>query len=584
MVKRNTIRIVFVVLAFSLRPSTGQSQTVVYVDDDAPPGWYDPTHVATIQEGVDLAAPEDTVFVLSGLYVETVTIDKTLSLIGQSNATTIVDGSGVGDVVHVSADWVRISDLAITNSGADSWEGYWDSGIELDHVDHCEVDSCIFRDNEAGLCLYGSSHNTILGCSFSSNHVGIVFTESYARGWEENFDNAIRYNDVYHNTSSGIRFEHTGITYHHSNHIEGNRISHNSVGISMIMSQENEISSNAIFDNSGYGVALSMCMAGGEFNEFHHNQFISNNAGGVQASQYTDGYATNYWYSEWDLEGNYWSDYTGPDDDGDGIGDIPYDIDGGEAQDFFPLMELHLCGNGTCGPDEDPCACARDCVRNPRPETPFAVPKNRYLSFRAATGDGQEAVQVEFLSLPGYEYAEGRIMWVQEPHPVTEDAGSSANWPPPTFWLAELGCTPFYTYWTTYGVVDVYDDAIIPGATFGLRAIHESCDPTNAANYSSALEVSMSAVGDLVGICDVTPCTPPQGVVDFVDVVAVVDKFKNDPSAPRKARSDLINSDISQPRPDQKVDFLDICYCVEAFRSVPRPPPGPPINDPCSGS
>jgi hypothetical protein len=53
----------------------------VYVDDDADPGWYDATHVRTIQEGIDNATAGDTVFVYNGTYYENVVVDKTLDLI-----------------------------------------------------------------------------------------------------------------------------------------------------------------------------------------------------------------------------------------------------------------------------------------------------------------------------------------------------------------------------------------------------------------------------------------------------------------------------------------------------------------------
>jgi len=130
-------------------------------------------------------------------------------------------------------------------------------------------------------------------------------------------------------------------------------------------------------------------------------------------------------------------------------------------------------------------------------------------------------------------------------------------------------------------MVDVYDDAFVPGATLQITAIDTACDTAHAASYSSALVIDLSAVGDVVGDCSVTPCTPPQGVVDFVDISAVVDKFRNLPSAPRKARADLLNSTVSQPKPDKKVDFVDIGYCVDAFRSNAAALPGPPLTDPC---
>ncbi|MGD2110650.1 MAG: M4 family metallopeptidase [Phycisphaerae bacterium] len=207
--------------------------------------------------------------------------------------------------------------------------------------------------------------------------------------------------------------------------------------------------------------------------------------------------------------------------------------------------------------------------------------RNRYLTFVPGNSAQNTALRVTFSSLPGYEYAEGRTMWVQEPHTVTEASGSSDPTPAPTFWAAGLGCQPHYTDWSAYGKVDVYDDAVIPGATFAVQAIDEGCETAHAPSYSAALSMSLSAVGDVGGDCDVTPCSSPQGVVDFVDITAVVDKFKNEPDAVLKARADLRNSTTTLAKPDQKVDFVDISYCVEAFAATAEALPGPPMTDPC---
>jgi len=231
----------------------------------------------------------------------------------------------------------------------------------------------------------------------------------------------------------------------------------------------------------------------------------------------------------------------------------------------------------------DSCPASSPAVQDNSPSPPDtgSGTKNRYLSFAAGDPGRMQAVRVTITSLPGFEYAEGRAAWVQEPVTVTEASGSSGPSPEPTHLRASLGCTPFYADWSAYGVVDVIDDGIIPGGTFTLGVIQENCSLGDESAYSAPIELITSATGDIVGDCGVNPCSAPQGVVDFVDISAVVSKFRNEAAAPRKARADLINSDVAVAVPDGKVDFVDISYCVDAFRNAAPPPPGPPLVDPC---
>ena len=60
-----------------------------------------------------------------------------------------------------------------------------------------------------------------------------------------------------------------------------------------------------------------------------HNNFMENNQ-----NAYDEG--TNIWDDG--ERGNYWDDYTGEDSNGDGIGDTPYPIPGGDNQDNYPMM------------------------------------------------------------------------------------------------------------------------------------------------------------------------------------------------------------------------------------------------------
>jgi len=67
-------------------------------------------------------------------------------------------------------------------------------------------------------------------------------------------------------------------------------------------------------------------------NSIYSNNFINNN---LQIFADTD--SVNDWNITVAGKGNYWSNYTGVDNDGDGIGDTPYVIDENN-QDNYPLM------------------------------------------------------------------------------------------------------------------------------------------------------------------------------------------------------------------------------------------------------
>lgn len=289
-----------------------------------------PGDYPTVQQGIDACSAYDTVMVADGIYNENLDISVPICLFGQSRDNTIIDASSAGDVVFIDIDDVFVRNFTIRNSGLE------DAGIEISFADSCLVDLCRLEDNYSGIDLYGSSFNTIRRSIFSSNQDGILFREDYSAPTGDNFQNVIRNNIIENNLNFGIDFAHTGATYHSHNVIKGNRIVSNVIGISTIVSQENEISCNEIIGNSGYGAAHAMCMGGGELNEFHHNNFLGNNGDSVQASD--TGGGQDRWYSILDAHGNHWSDYTGQDADGDGIGDTPYYIDGGESQDIFPLM------------------------------------------------------------------------------------------------------------------------------------------------------------------------------------------------------------------------------------------------------
>jgi parallel beta-helix repeat protein len=87
---------------------------------------------------------------------------------------------------------------------------------------------------------------------------------------------------------------------------------------------------NTFFDNDIFSGAYGLFIWQSFNNSIFHNSFLGN---GSQVFCYDN--STNFWNS--DLEGNYWSNYTGLDADSNGIGDTPFIIDSTD-RDNYPLM------------------------------------------------------------------------------------------------------------------------------------------------------------------------------------------------------------------------------------------------------
>ena len=107
--------------------------------------------------------------------------------------------------------------------------------------------------------------------------------------------------------------------------LEGFTIKNGTKGIMLNNSSKNTIKENTIINNN-YGIYIDNKSTN---NTIYQNNFIDNTKNAYDLS-------TNFW--NFSSNGNYWDDYIGSDENDDGIGDIPYNISGGDSQDMYPLM------------------------------------------------------------------------------------------------------------------------------------------------------------------------------------------------------------------------------------------------------
>jgi len=263
----------------------------------------------------------------------------------------IANGTLWSDGIDVSNDANHNTISANTLSNNDRGIGVWNSF-------HNSIFNNTASSNAvAGILLSGSSHNVISNNAVFSNTVRGIYVyhpscnnNTFMHNTVSDNLHGIMIRYAVNNTVTGCTFSNNDIGIYFSNHsnsnlIWNNVVSNNNEGIRLeLLSNQNTIRQNNVTKNY-YGYNLD----DSSNNEVYHNNFIENTEYGYTYE------SANVWDDNYPSGGNYWSDYTdvdlyrGPQQDiagSDGIWDHPYVIDANNT-DNYPLKKPCVPGNLT---------------------------------------------------------------------------------------------------------------------------------------------------------------------------------------------------------------------------------------------
>ena len=335
----------------------------------------------SISGAIASASPGDEIIVEGpGVYKEHIVVDKPLTITGEGRP--VIDGEGSGTVVTINGEGTVFQGFRITGSG--SHLSAEDAGVLIENAPGTTVNDNLLDDVLFGIYVKGSkgtvvSRNVVTGKDAPLPKRGDGIRLWYSSGTKILDNHVSHVRDVViwwssdtllkGNVVEGGRY---GLHYMSSNHnrFEDNEFKNNSVGgflmysvdikffrnkftgnrgtgtgygvgfkdLDSVVARDNVIADNRIgifLDNSPYLIDAWNDINGNviAYNDIgvsvmpsiRRNAFVANNFTGNDEQVEVRGggvLSGNVWSK--DGRGNFWSDYVGYDEDGDGVGEIPY--------------------------------------------------------------------------------------------------------------------------------------------------------------------------------------------------------------------------------------------------------------------